>query len=132
MSAKVVLTALHGLEPGRSFSFDMPARCVLGRSKDCDLHVPDDRLHLTVSRHHCLLTIDPPSVWVSDLDSRNGTFINTVNIGSRKTAATADPDRPGIFPLEDGDAIQAGNVLLTVHVYQDGENDLVNQTRKRA
>lgn len=47
-------------------------RCVIGRSADTDLHLPSDE----VSRHHALLWREAGSVWLVDLDSSNGTFVN--------------------------------------------------------
>lgn len=122
MSAKVMLTALWGLEQGQIFVFDAPTCCILGRARDCGLHVPDDKAHQTVSRHHCLLAINPPSIWVRDLGSRNGTYVNTVNIGQRSRELS--PHDGALLPqevlaLEEGDAIQTGNVLLTVHVVEE-------------
>jgi pSer/pThr/pTyr-binding forkhead associated (FHA) protein len=123
MNAKVILTALHGLPPGTMFVFTGPARCVLGRAKDCEFHVPNDDSHRTVSRHHCELAAKPPHLWVRDLGSMNGTYVNTVNIGWHKPEGSLTPPRTapycGVRELEDGDAIQAGNVLLAVHVLED-------------
>lgn len=111
MNAHVILTALRGLPPGTIFVFSGPASCVLGRADDCELHVPNDEAHRTVSRHHCLLAADPPLLWVRDLDSKNGTYVNAVNIGREAEA----------YPLEEGDALQLGNVLLSVNVLDDRE-----------
>jgi pSer/pThr/pTyr-binding forkhead associated (FHA) protein len=125
MNAKVILTALHGLPPGTMFVFTGPACCVLGRANDCELHVPNDGAHQTVSRHHCVLAANPPHLFVRDLHSTNGTYVNTVNIGWHKPEAAKEP--PGMTQrhhgreLEDGDAIQVGNVLLSVHVLEDEE-----------
>jgi pSer/pThr/pTyr-binding forkhead associated (FHA) protein len=120
MNAKVILTALHGLPPGTVFEFTGPACCVLGRANDCELHVPNDEAHRNVSRHHCLLAANPPHLWVRDLHSKNGTYVNTVNIGWHKpeTVPKITPHQD-VRELEGGDAIQAGNVLLSVHVLED-------------
>jgi len=124
MNARVILTALHGLPPGTMFVFSGPASCVLGRANDCDLHVPNDEAHRTVSRHHCLLAANPPLLWVRDLDSKNGTYVNAVNISRGAAEASAGTDaapRPAVYELEEGDALQLGNVLLTVHVLDEEE-----------
>ena len=124
MHARVVLTALQGLAPGQTFVFDTPGCCVLGRSNDCGLHIPNDAAHQSVSRHHCLLAVDPPHIWVRDLGSRNGTFVNAVDIGHRPPGPpvrAADAPPRMTCELEEGDAIQVGNVMLTVHVNQDAD-----------
>jgi pSer/pThr/pTyr-binding forkhead associated (FHA) protein len=127
MHSKIVLTAERGFEGAQRFVFDAPTCCVLGRAADCDLHVPNDAAHKTVSRHHCMLGVNPPYIWIRDLGSRNGTYVNATAI-SHRTNGEAHPGEvvpEGAFALEDGDAILAGNVLLTVHVLE-GRNSSVN------
>jgi pSer/pThr/pTyr-binding forkhead associated (FHA) protein len=46
--------------------------CVVGRETDCDLRLP----HAFVSRHHCRFLLREGTVWIEDLLSRNGTFLN--------------------------------------------------------
>jgi len=124
MTTKVVLTALHGLKPDQQFVFDSPACWVLGRADDCNLQVPDDAAHRSVSRHHCLLAIDPPYISVRDLGSRNGTYVNAVRIGGRllgQTRPELEAQPQEARRLEEGDAIQTGNVLLTVKVLEEVE-----------
>lgn len=44
----------------------------VGRGDDCDLAIADDH----VSREHALMNLADDVVWLSDLDSANGTFVN--------------------------------------------------------
>lgn len=54
---------------------------LIGRQGDCDVVVASDH----VSRHHARLTLVADAIWVSDLDSANGTTINGTAIsGSRR------------------------------------------------
>jgi pSer/pThr/pTyr-binding forkhead associated (FHA) protein len=101
------------------FVFDAPSSCVLGRGDDCGLHIPNDAAHRTVSRHHCMVAVDPPNIWVRDLGSMNGTYVNSIEIGHRPFGPLLPTaPRHGVTcQLEEGDAIQAGNVVLSVHVY---------------
>lgn len=46
---------------------------IIGRSQDCDLVVP----HTSVSRKHCQIDEIDGSLYVTDLGSSNGTFINS-------------------------------------------------------
>ncbi|KPK58535.1 MAG: hypothetical protein AMK73_09205 [Planctomycetes bacterium SM23_32] len=59
----------------------------LGRGAFCKIRIPDDRL----SRRHCQFTYDGGTLFVEDLGSHNGTFVNGEVI-SEKTQLT-DGDR---------------------------------------
>ncbi len=69
-------------------------RVVLGRSKDCDLQLPDPN----ISRRHAEVRQEGSAYWLVDLDSTNGSFVN-----GRKTARAK---------LEDGDVITLGSTEL--------------------
>ena len=84
MSARVVLNMKSGPILPRPYLFAGPMRCIIGRSSDCPLQVPA----MEVSRHHCVLEVDPPTVRVRDLGSRNGTRVDgEMIVGSRRFAA---------------------------------------------
>lgn len=51
----------------------------IGRTVPCDLILPDRE----VSRQHCRIELRPPTAWINDLGSSNGTFVD----GRRVTAA---------------------------------------------
>jgi pSer/pThr/pTyr-binding forkhead associated (FHA) protein len=76
-----------------------------------------DLAHSDVSRHHCLLDIDPPRIRVRDLGSRNGTFVNGQKIGQRPTGKT--PEEVDLYESTDrevgnGDEIQIGHTIVQV------------------
>jgi len=52
---------------------------VVGRSDDCDLKVSDGH----PSRRHARLTIEDAALWVEDLGSANGTFVNDRQITAK-------------------------------------------------
>lgn len=69
---KVQLRIVDGPARGQAFAFDSRDRFIVGRS---------DRAHLTIddpslSEHHFLLEINPPNVFLLDLRSTGGTFLN--------------------------------------------------------
>ena len=68
-------------------------RAVLGRSKECDVQVPD----ANVSRRHAELREEGASWWLVDLDSTNGTELNGKRV---QRAKLADGDRIGLGDLE--------------------------------
>ena len=55
-----------------------------------------------LSRHHARLTLRDGQCWIEDLNSVNWTYLNNQRLS---------PERPA--PLNDGDLLRLGNVLLT-------------------
>src|SRR5262245_43990399 len=64
MTPIVKLTVVQSSAPGKEYVFRDHTVCRLGRAADCLVKVPSDMAHSDVSRHHCLLDIDPPTIWV--------------------------------------------------------------------
>ena len=95
MAVKVILRFTNGRLQDQERTFTGPARCFVGRSNDCDIQIPSSPEFLGVSRYHCLLDIDPPTVQVRDLGSRNGCFVNGRRIREHR--------------LRDGDLIAVGH-----------------------
>lgn len=118
MPARVTLTITAGEEVGRAFVFDERATCVVGRASDCDPQISAGDPPL-VSRHHCLLDINPPDIRVRDFGSLNGTWVNGEKIGSRAPDQTPQQGAALAFPehdLQDGDGIDLGDATLRVAV----------------
>jgi pSer/pThr/pTyr-binding forkhead associated (FHA) protein len=117
MATRVTFTVVQGEPLGREFVFSDPARGAVGRSGDCLIRLPNDLQHLNVSRHHCLVEIDPPRVDVRDLGSRNGTYINGEKIGQRPTDEVCVNSEGLHFPsvrLHEGDEIRIGDTVLRI------------------
>jgi eukaryotic-like serine/threonine-protein kinase len=118
MSSKVALSAVSGELTGREFLFEERTTCILGRSKDCHICIPVDAAK-TVSRHHCLLDINPPDVRIRDFGSLNGTYVNGKKIGQRESHQTPAEAAANRFPeheLKHGDNILLGNVAFHVSI----------------
>ena len=123
MSAWVSLSVVQGPFKGEVYHFDHRTLCTIGRAHDCQLRFPPDARHMSVSRHHCRLDIDPPHVTVRDLGSRNGTYVNGVNAGQRPNA-----EIPGEaillelprFELNEADDVRIGDTVFRVHVEDPG------------
>jgi eukaryotic-like serine/threonine-protein kinase len=109
----LTLRALTGNLRGREFTFRAPARCVLGRSHNCQLRLPHDA---TVSRQHCLVELDGDSAWVQDLGSLNGTYLNGEMIGQRQDEGPDDATMvaPLRQALQDGDVLRLCDNLFAV------------------
>ncbi len=88
------LQATNGPAAGTRYDLTGPKH-VLGRHPDCDIIVDVG----AVSRHHAVITAAAEQVFVEDLKSRNGTFVNG--------QATQ-----GRFELSPGDKIQICDVIF--------------------
>jgi eukaryotic-like serine/threonine-protein kinase len=116
MTRKVKLILSEGNDRPKEFEFQNPARSVVGRADDCDIRFPMDPVHMDISRHHCLFEIDPPTVKVRDLGSRNGTYVNGEKIGER-SAHDLPPDGWDEQPpkeLREGDEVRVGHSVIRV------------------
>ena len=90
------LIVASGKSAGRSIAIKRN-KLLIGRSEDCDVRP----LSEDVSRRHCAVHVGPAEVWVEDLGSRNGTFVNGEKIAEKTR-------------LKDGDIIRVGSLELKV------------------
>jgi serine/threonine-protein kinase len=119
MPARVSLTVTAGPQTGQQFVFDERAVCIIGRASDCRPRVPD-REQRRVSRHHCLLDVNPPDVRIRDFGSLNGTFVNGQKIGQRQKGTLPEHAHRDSFPehdLKDGDEIRLGDTVFRVSIF---------------
>lgn len=89
------------LDPNRTY--------VMGRALECDIVVAD----VVSSRRHAMLTVGEKidAVYVEDLNSRNGTWVNEVRI-KRRTR------------LKDGNSIRIGATVYLVNLLDAAGSDL--------
>ena len=93
----VVLKVVGGKNDGRAITIAVP-RFIIGRGDTAHLRPSSD----LVSREHCEIVIgEDGTVTVSDLKSRNGTFVN----GSQLTAAHV---------AENGDSLRVGRLHFEI------------------
>ncbi len=119
MPPTVSLQVTSGSLHGQRFDFLERTTCLMGRADDCSPKLPNDDDHRTISRHHCLLDINPPDVRIRDFGSLNGTYVNGVKIGQRAPGQTPEEGSQQRFPehdLREGDEIQLGDTIFRVHV----------------
>ncbi len=120
MATILRLTVITGPHRGQKFCFRGPVGCTAGRSPDCFVQLSGDQRDETISRHHCHLDVHAPLIWVRDLNSKNGTFINgaAVRAGVRGVAETVhcpDPACPEDI-LRNGDILTMGGTSFQVDV----------------
>jgi pSer/pThr/pTyr-binding forkhead associated (FHA) protein len=118
MAPAITLTIKNGKLAGTEYEFDLPRRCLIGRASDCELRLPSELEFLGVSRHHCLLLINPPEIRVRDCGSRNGTLLNGMQIGRPRSWQV--PEEMAAVPFQDyeltnGDELKIGSVVFEVH-----------------
>jgi hypothetical protein len=119
MGASVALEIVEGARPGQRFTFDERVVCVVGRGDDCDPRIVDTGERQLVSRHHCLLDINPPDIRIRDFGSLNGTHVNGEEIGRRLRGQTPEEGARIKFRERDlthGDEVRLGNTVLRVAV----------------
>ena len=124
MSAKIILTIIEGKLSGRQYTFDSRTSCIIGRAEDCNLQLPNDKEHSTISRYHCLLDINPPNVRIRDFGSKNGTYVNKQKIGQRQANQTPEESININFPeydLQNEDKIKLGKTIFQISIERDIE-----------
>ncbi|MGW7362012.1 protein kinase domain-containing protein [Streptomyces sp. NPDC054841] len=115
----VTLTLVEGRLDRAEYVFEERSTSVLGRARDCSPRLPNDEHHRTVSRHHCLLDINPPAIRVRDFGSLNGTYVNGRKIGQRRNDETPEEGAAQSFPeydLLEGDEIKVGGTVFRVGI----------------
>lgn len=126
MPTSVTLRILNGPRQGEIFVFDQRAIVVIGRNTDCQLCFSEDRL---VSHYHCLLEINPPSVVMRELGSRNGTYINGHKYGGRRKQIPLEilsTERVPEIELQDDDEIRIGKSTLRLTIDRGAEPALAS------
>jgi len=107
MSSQVTIKILDGDSKGATYVFSEPIECKVGRAPDCTIKVSETIGNADISRYHCYFDIDPPYVWLRDLDSTNGTFINGRKIGRSKDLLEL---------VHHGDTVRVGKIELFVEI----------------
>ena len=78
---KITVEVTAGPAKGKLFAFEQPDLFIVGRAKDSRISLPNDPY---LSRQHFVMELAPPNCKITDLDSKNGTFVNNVRYGGRK------------------------------------------------
>jgi predicted component of type VI protein secretion system len=93
MIAKLIVAS--GKNAGRAISIKRN-KLLIGRAEECDVRPLSEE----VSRRHCAVHAGPEDVFVEDLGSRNGTFVNGVRITQKTKVASGDLIRVGSLELK--------------------------------
>jgi hypothetical protein len=97
----ITLVVTAGPHKGRRFPFPGHDTFIVGRSKHAHFRLPQKDMYF--SRIHFMVEANPPHCRLMDLNSRNGTYVNSEKV------MKAD--------LHDGDQIKAGRTILRVRFH---------------
>ena len=92
---RLVVEKSKALEKGKSFQAG-PVPLTIGRADDNTLALPGDEF---ASGHHARIESQRDGVWILDLGSTNGTFVNGAHLDGRRK-------------LREGDVVQIGDTEL--------------------
>ncbi len=120
MPGKITLTVVEGAKQGQLFVFEQHDTFLFGRMDDCHVRLTDDQ---QISRHHCILEINPqvnpPAACIRDLGSKNGTYVNGVRHGGREKGESPEEGAKRSYPqvnLQNGDTVRVGQTKILVRV----------------
>jgi len=132
------LVGIQGL--ARDRRFPLKSQVLIGRCPEADIHLLDTM----VTRRHCVLSAGPRGYVISDLGSRNGTFVNGNPIARPTTLKDGDVIRvhthefrfvaPGEATassviLTETDARKTSSIVDAVEVRNGGTGDLTDAAR---
>jgi pSer/pThr/pTyr-binding forkhead associated (FHA) protein len=103
-----LLRILKGPEEGRLFSLIEGQTVKVGRSRSCQLMLPDDPY---MAREHCQLTFEKGEMWLVN-HSSNGTLVNGQPITK--------------YQLQAGDVIQIGETTLSFRWSEEDQTSTLN------
>jgi K+-sensing histidine kinase KdpD len=92
---------LQELSSGESYRISLP--CLVGRNPEADLFLTDP----TLSRRHALIGETNNQLWIQDLESSNGVFINGKKVNDQTF-------------FKQGDSIQLGQLKFRVSQAEEG------------
>jgi pSer/pThr/pTyr-binding forkhead associated (FHA) protein len=92
---KLVVEQSKTLKAGKTFEAG-PVPLTLGRAEDNDVSLAGDEF---ASAHHARIESQRDGVWILDLGSTNGTFVNGARLDGRRL-------------LQEGDVVQIGDTEL--------------------
>ncbi len=115
MSKAVKLTVITGPHNRVRYCFRQKTKCVVGRASDCEVHLSGYSKDRPISRHHCRLDIDPPKLWVTDLGSTNGTFVNGIPLSSCEKNPEST-DNQSAIEIKNDDILSIGGTTFQINV----------------
>ncbi|MBI4041512.1 MAG: FHA domain-containing protein [Deltaproteobacteria bacterium] len=75
----VKLVLMQGLSSKKEFLLKEGPNTI-GRASECDIPLDSQG----ISKKHAVVTVEPNKIWIQDLDSRNGVYVNGVKIEKKE------------------------------------------------
>lgn len=92
VSGSVTIQLTSGEKAGQKLDIMIDKSSIWGRSDlMCDVCFQDKRM----SRQHCVFTVREDGIWLSDLDSQNGTYLNGIRLVGAQRLSQQDQIRIG-------------------------------------
>lgn len=101
--SEVVLYFLEGENEGVEIRINPPRRLTVGRSEECDIFIAEKK----ISRTHCEIVVEKDGIFLHDLGSTNGTYVN-----AKKVSQT---------DLKDKDKVRVGTNIIQLAVTMQTE-----------
>jgi len=109
----VAIRIISGDLEKSAYVFKEKTTCFIGRATDCQIRMPSNEGHRGVSRYHCLVEIDPPTVCIQDIGSLNGTYVNGYRLKEyeKKLLSGSDKVKIGkvVFCLDQDSEVETNN-----------------------
>jgi pSer/pThr/pTyr-binding forkhead associated (FHA) protein len=125
MNATFKLEVITGPHRGQRFFIRSRNCYTLGRDPGCFVRLSGEERDRRISRVHCQIRVDGASIWVEDLGSRNGTYINghevprnSQQFNNGSTERICDPES-GV--LTNGDVLTVGGTSLQLDLVEGVE-----------
>ena len=99
-SLEALLVFLEGENAGAEIKIQSPREYLIGRSEQCDIFIGEKK----VSRKHAKLTASKDGLFLEDLESTNGTFVEGRKISNAK--------------LKDGETVRIGMTVFKVNMFE--------------
>lgn len=99
-SLEAVLVFLEGENTGSEIKISSPKEFMIGRSEQCDIFIGEKK----VSRKHAKLIATKEGLFIEDLESTNGTFVDGKKVTSTK--------------INDGESVRIGMTVFQVNIME--------------
>jgi pSer/pThr/pTyr-binding forkhead associated (FHA) protein len=122
----IKLVVVEGNLKGK-FAIGENMTCVIGRANDCTIMIPKEA-DAHISRHHCRIDVDFPKVLLRDMNSRNGTYLNGLLLGS---GSQDDKNVTKSYLVEEGDIIKIGETGFKVEFLKEKPLSAQSESKKK-